>query len=102
MTFDPTEELRNKKAHAIIKDVLSRGGRIIIPGHVKKRMQERGYRMQDVEFILLHGTITGKEFKKDCQHWRYTISGVDLDGDSGAAVTAILQRNAIALITVLS
>lgn len=102
MAFDPSEELHPDKAHAIIKDVLARGGRIVTRDHVKQRMKERGYLMQDVEYILLHGTITKKEFHDDCRHWRYTVTGNDLDGDSGAVVTAIIQHNTIVLITVLS
>ena len=58
--------------------------------------------MNDVEYILLHGTITGKKFESGPGNWRYTITGPDLDGDEGGVITAIIKGNAIVLVTVLS
>lgn len=54
MKFDPSEEIDNKNAHSIIRDIVA-GGEIIFSKHTKERMQERGYSTQDVEHILLRG-----------------------------------------------
>lgn len=48
MKFDPSAEIENEKAHAIIRDIVA-GGEIIINNHAKERMNERGYTAQDVE-----------------------------------------------------
>ena len=102
MAFNPAEELENEKAHALIKEILSMDGEFIVSRHAKERMKERGYTLHDVEYILLHGTITGKQFVNSAGNWRYIITGPDLDGTDGSAVTTIIHRNAIVLVTVLS
>lgn len=99
--FDPSAEIENEKAHAIIREIVA-GGEIIISNHAKERMKERGYTAQDVEYILLQGEITSKEFKDKTQSWAYKIQGEDLEGDEGGVVTAIINRLACVIITVLS
>ena len=98
--FDPSEEIDNKNAHSIIRDIVA-GGEIIFSKHTKKRMQERGYSTQDVEHILLRGEITNKEFKDKTKSWAYTIKGDDLEADEGGVVTVIVSRRACVIITVL-
>ena len=100
MKVDPSEEIENEKAHSIIRDIVA-GGEIITSKHAKKRMQERGYSMHDVEHILLRGKITSKERKDTTQSWAYTIKGDDLEGEEGGVVTVIISRQACVVITVL-
>ena len=100
MKFDPSEEIDNEKAHSIIRDIVA-GGEINISKHAKKRIQERGYSMHDVEYILLRGEITNKEFKDKTQSWAYTIKGDDLEDDEGGVVTVIISRQTCVIITVL-
>ncbi|WP_319549331.1 DUF4258 domain-containing protein [Desulfogranum marinum] len=100
--FDPAEEINNETAHAIIRRVILDGGRFILTRHAKERMKLRGYTTHDVEYILTHGGIIEKKFNDRAGNWSYKIRGDDLEGDEGGVVTAIIQKNAILIITVLS
>ncbi|MDH5298623.1 MAG: DUF4258 domain-containing protein [Desulfobulbaceae bacterium] len=101
MTFDPTEEIDNEKALALIRRAAA--DRSLIYGrHVKERMRERNFTMQDILFILQHGGLVGKEYKADYGNWVYSIRGVDLEGEEGRVVTAIISESAIQIVTVTS
>lgn len=101
MKFNPTAELSDSDAQAVIRDIVA-GGTIIYSDHVKESMKKRSYSMHDVEYILRRGQITKKEFDKKHNNWAYVVSGDDLDGDSGSVVIAIIQAYRGILITVLS
>ncbi|MBI5558427.1 MAG: DUF4258 domain-containing protein [Deltaproteobacteria bacterium] len=101
MEFDPVQEIDIEKAHSIIREIVA-SGELIVSKHAKARMRERGYSTQDVEYILIRGKITNKEFKENTQSWAYTIKGDDLEGDEGGVVTVIISRQACVIITVLS
>ena len=101
MKFDQSAEINDAEAQGIIRDIVANGF-LIISNHAKKRMVERGYTTHDVEYILLHGSISGKEFNPKLNNWVYTVNGHDLDGDMGGVVTAIVERMTSLVITVLS
>ncbi len=101
MIFFPTDEISLGEASRIIYEIVT-SGTIIMSGHVKKRMSERGYTVHDVEYILLNGEIAKKEFNNKVQNWAYTVRGEDLEGDAGGVVTAIIERRSAVIITVLS
>ena len=100
MQFNPSDTISTTKAQKIIREIVS-GGTIIFSHHAKERMLERGYTSHDVEHILLHGKIIKKEFEDHTQAWSYKISGIDLEGDDGAVIVAIVKRLSAVLITVL-
>ena len=103
MKFDPTTEIENGIAHRIIQNtVKNTNGKVIFSSHAKGRMQERNYSPQDVQYILLNGKITGKEFNEKNRTWAYTLRGDDLEGDEGGVVTAIISEWTSIIITVLS
>ncbi len=64
-------------------------------------MKERGYTLQDVVHILLHGEIVKKEYKDKTQNWSYRVQGYDLENDEGTVVVAIIKRMSAIVITVL-
>ena len=64
-------------------------------------MIERGYTSHDVEYILQYGKIVKKELKKNTQSWTYEISGLDIEGDDGSVVVAIIKCMSAVIITVL-
>ena len=101
MRFNPAEELDNKKAHKIIREIVSDGS-LILSNHAKERMKERGYSTHDIGYILLNGKIVKKELNTKTNNWVYTINGNDLDGDDGSVVAAIINRMSSIVITVLS
>lgn len=101
MTFDPTENINNEKALALIREAATKNN-LIYGGHVKQRMRERRFMIQDVVFILQHGELSGKEYNEEYENWVYSIRGVDLDGEEGRVVTAIVSEHSIQIITVTS
>ena len=100
MEFDETRELPDDEAKSIIREIV-RGGTLILSRHAKERMAERGYTLQDVVHILLHGEIVKKEYKNKAQNWAYRVQGYDLENDEGAIVVAIIKRMFAIVITVL-
>lgn len=100
MVFDPTIEIDNKGAHEIIRKCFSHGV-VIYSKHVKERMLQRGYTIQDVEHIVLYGKIIKKGIHDKTNHWTYTIQGADLDGDDGKVVAGITKYKSAIIITVL-
>lgn len=100
MKFDPSREISNDQALAIIRDIVE-DGILILSHHAKERMAERGYTLYDVVHILLHGRIVGKEHKEKTNNWSYKIHGNDLENDEGTVVIAILKQMSAIVITVL-
>lgn len=99
MRFDPTIELDETELFELIGDIVNYG--FVQPGpHAIKRMGERGFTMRGVLEILKNGELIGTEFSEEHQNWKYKIRGIDLDGDEGTTVSAIIGRNTICLITV--
>ncbi len=102
MGFDPSTKISTKDAHKIIRSIIESGLQVIIPGHARGRMEKRGYTTQDVLHILLNGKMTKQKFHDNSSSWRYTVSGVDLDGNDGAVVTVVISNTKLVVITVLS
>ncbi|VEN74410.1 conserved hypothetical protein [Candidatus Desulfarcum epimagneticum] len=100
MTFDPADEISNNEAIKIIREIVL-DGTIVISGHAKKRMAERGYSVHDVQYILTNGEIAKKKFNVKSRNWIYTVRGEDLEGDCGGVVTAIIGRMSAVIITAL-
>ncbi|MHB8788437.1 MAG: DUF4258 domain-containing protein [Desulfobulbaceae bacterium] len=99
MPFDPTEEIDDEKALAMIRRAAI-GGNLFYGRHVKKRMRERNFTIQDILFILQQGALARKEYKEEFENWVYSIRGTDLEGEEGRVVTAIVSESAIQIITV--
>ena len=101
MSFDPHTKITTDDAHKIICDIVESNLEIAIPGHAQKRMSERGFSTQDVLHVLLNGKITKQKFHDESHSWRYTVSGVDLDGDDGKVITVIVNKGQLVVITVM-
>ncbi|MDA8165786.1 MAG: DUF4258 domain-containing protein [Desulfobacteraceae bacterium] len=101
MTFDPTEEIEDEKALTLIRRAAS-ARNLIYGRHVKQRMSERNFTIQDILYILQNGRLRGKEYKAEYENWVYSIRGQDLEGEEGRVVTAILSEYSIQIITVTS
>jgi len=100
MKFDQSIEIPDDEAQSIIREIVA-DGILILSHHAKERMAERGYTLQDVIHILLHGEIVNKEYKNKIMNWSYRIKGYDLENDEGAVVVAIIKRMSAVVITVL-
>lgn len=91
MAFDPTEEIDDEKALALIRRAAT-GRNLIYGRHVKQRMHERNFTIQDILYILQNGELSGKEYKEKYENWTYSIRGLDLEGEEGRVVTAIISE----------
>jgi hypothetical protein len=100
MEFNPAKELSKKDTAVLIRNIVE-NGIVIISRHAKKRMAERGYTTQDVEFILTHGNIQSSEFDQMTGNWKYRFCGDDLDGGTGTVIVAIATKKRSIVITVL-
>ncbi len=100
MQFDQTNKISDDEAKSIICDIVE-DGVLILSRHAKERMAERGYTLQDVVHILLHGKIVKREYKDKTKNWSYRVQGYDLENDEGAIVVAIIKRMSAIVITVL-
>ena len=65
-------------------------------------MKERGYSIQDVQFILTHSEVQASSFDKLTGNWKYRFYGDDLDGGTGTVIVAIALQHKAVVITVLS
>jgi hypothetical protein len=101
MKFNPLENINTDAAHQIIRRIVQ-VGTINLSRHAKDRMAERRYSIQDIEYILLNGKITKKEFKEKFQNWVYTVRGDDLEGNDGGVVTIIISPMLSVIVTVLA
>ncbi len=100
MKFDQSIEIPEDEVKSIIREIVVEGV-LILSRHAKERMEERGYTLQDVVHILLHGEIVNKEYKDKTKNWLYRVQGHDLENDEGTIVVAIIKRMSAIVITVL-
>ena len=93
------EDITPEEIKARIIEILNYG-RLILSGHVKQRMNERNYSINDIKYILRHGDIVNiKEEGKDKYHCE--VHGEDLEGDNGAVITIVAKNTELIILTVL-
>ncbi len=102
MKFDLKIELSESEVKDLFIDIWNRGGTIIITGHAKERMQERGYSLRDVVHIISNGSLVNSEFNEPMENWKYKFEGIDLEDTAGGVVFSIASQNTCVIITVLS
>lgn len=98
-SFDPTRAISDREALDLICEIKLRGF-VHLSNHAEKRMLERGFSMRDILNILEYGKIVDKEYNEQAKNWKYTIKGQGIDGEEGAAVTAIINSSTQVVITV--
>jgi len=98
-TFDPTADISNDEALAIIRDILE-NGIVSLSTHARARMRSRHFNMNDVRHILNTGDIRSKEFNDLDRTWKYRIEGDDIEAEAGVVITAIISSDRQVVITV--
>lgn len=101
MKYDPAKELSKDEVAALVREIVE-NGILILSRHARERMKERGYSIQDVQFILTHGEVQASSFDKLTGNWKYRFYGDDLDGGTGTVIVAIALQHKAVVITVLS
>lgn len=92
--------LSNRAALQIARSLLD-SGRIRISSHVRQRMKERHFDIQDVLHIIETGSILKRpEWNEDFEEYNYFIGGQDLTGHQLTIKVAISAKaDLLALIT---
>ena len=101
MSVDFSKQINEDELKDVIYASLSSGGFVIYSKHFKKKMADRGYKSQDVEYILKFGRLIKAEFSESHNNWCYTLKGATVDGDDGAVVTVVISERKILMITAL-
>lgn len=101
MKYGPAKELSKDEVAALVREIVE-NGILILSRHARERMKERGYSIQDVQFILTHGEVQASSFDKLTGNWKYRFYGDDLDGGTGTVIVAIALQHKAVVITVLS
>lgn len=97
-SFNPRANLSEENALRIIRDILDYGT-VHYSKHSRDSMNLRNFSDQDIINVLETGNIIDKEFNEEQGNWKYKISGVDIDGDDGSVVTAVLTAHSQIIIT---
>lgn len=78
------------EAHEFIHGLLETRDSISYTTHVRERMRQREFTLDDVRRLLLYGTVApNPEWNEAHQNWAYVISGVDYDNEPLAIVVAL-------------
>jgi len=101
MEYDPAKELSQDKAATLVREIVENGV-LILSRHARDRMKERGYSIQDLQFILTHGKVQASSFDELTGNWKYRFHGDDLDGGTGTVIVAIALQHKAVVITVLA
>lgn len=79
---------------------IARFGKILIRRpHCLERMEERNVNMDDIENVLIWGTVEEIE-KTETNTWKCVVKGNDIDGDELTCVAILLTETNALCITV--
>lgn len=98
---DRPKPLGPVEAYEFIQELLATRDSIAYTSHVRDRMRQRHFTIDDIRRVLLFGTVApNPEWKDSHQQWVYTIAGVDYDNEPLAIVVALEPAlNRITVIT---
>jgi hypothetical protein len=74
-------------------------GRVIPTGHIRQRMRQRHFDIQDVLHVLEHGSIIRPpEWNETYREWNYDIEGTDIEGEA-LTIRVAIAEDTLTLIT---
>ncbi len=98
---DNKYRLSPQKAQQKIREIAKLGW-ITPRSHCQERMKERGFDMQDLEYLLSNCMVTeAPEYDKKHDDWKYKATGYAIDGDKATVVTVIVGHREVACITIM-
>jgi uncharacterized protein DUF4258 len=78
------------EAHEAIHRILEHRDAISFSHHLRERMRQRAFTMDDVRRVLLYGVVRpSPQWNAEYEHWVYLVSGTDYDNDPLAIVVAL-------------
>ena len=98
---DSRKPLGPAEAYEFIQELLASRDSIAYTSHVRDRMRQRHFTIDDIRRVLLYGTVApNPEWNDAYQQWVYTVSGVGYDNEPLAIVVALEPAlNRITVIT---
>jgi len=98
---DNKYRLSPQKAQQKIREIAKLGWITPRP-HCQIRMEERGFDIQDLEYLLSKCIVTKPpEYDKKHNGWKYKATGYAIDGDKAAVITVIVSHRELACITIM-
>jgi hypothetical protein len=74
-------------------------GSIIPTGHIRQRMRQRHFDIQDVMHVLEHGSINrAPEWNETYHEWNYDVEGADIEGEP-LTIRVAIAEDTLTLIT---
>lgn len=78
------------EAHQLIHELLGSRDSIAYTSHVRDRMRQRHFTVDDVRRVLLYGTVAANpEWDNTFANWKYVVAGHDYDDEPLAIVVAL-------------
>jgi hypothetical protein len=74
-------KLKPVEAAKLAGNILAEGGPVIPTTHAKQRMRQREFTLQDVVFVLEHGSYGPGYWNAEQGNYDVTIKGYDVDGE---------------------
>lgn len=98
---DNNDKLSSKETLDTIRDIAQLGN-VILTGHVKRRMRERDYSIDDIVLILSKGEIIEPpEYDKEYNNWKWKVQGHAIEGDQAAVIVVILSHRELLCLTIM-
>ncbi len=93
-----------RQALKVVQTIIKDGGGLVLSGHYKKRMLERGVDVRDVLHVIKTGRIPGEpEPHIKTGKWIYTIEGLTLDGVKLKVPVSIYdEEQKVVIVTVMN
>ncbi len=90
-----------KEAQQQIREIAKLGS-ITLKSHCWERMSERGFDIQDLEYLLSKCTVTDPpKYDKEHDDWKYRAKGYVIDGDRATVITVIVSHRELCCITIM-
>jgi len=98
---DNTYRITPRKAQQEIRGI-AKWGSITLKSHCWERMDERGFDIQDLEYLLSYCTVTDPpEYDEEHDDWKYRAKGQVIDGDRAIVITIIVSHRELCCITIM-
>jgi len=94
------EGITAKELETRIREILE-NGTIRYTFHVKEKMAERKYSIEDVLHILKNGNVLDNFVDQGNEEYHCEVRGEDLDGEKGAVITIVIKTTKLKIVTVL-
>jgi hypothetical protein len=98
---DNNYRLTPQEAQQTIRGIAKLGSITPLP-HCWKRMRERNFSLQDIEYLLSKCIVTDPpEYDEKDDDWKYEAKGYVIDGDRATVITLIVSHRELYCKTIM-